>query len=46
MTFRITGLDRAHFAHLFALSNAALAGHGVQRLTVEHPEESVARASA
>ena len=43
MTFRITGLDRAHFAHLFALSNAALAGHGVQRLTVEHPNAAPCR---
>jgi len=31
MSFRITGLPAEHFAHLFALSDAALAEHGAIR---------------
>ena len=35
MSFRITGLDPAPFAHLHALSEAQLAAMGVQRVRVE-----------
>ena len=35
MSFRITGLDPAHFLPLFALSDADLAARGVQRVRIE-----------
>ena len=35
MTFRITGLPSAQFAHLFGLEDGALAAHGAQRIVVD-----------
>jgi hypothetical protein len=35
MSFRVTGLDPAPFRHLFALSDAALAEHGVKRYVID-----------
>ena len=35
MSFRVTGLDPAPFRHLFGLSHAALAAHGVKRYLVD-----------
>ena len=35
MSFRITGLDPAPFAHLFGLSDEALAAHGARRYVVD-----------
>ena len=37
MTYRITGLDPAPFAPLFALSNAELQSRGMARMTVDNP---------
>ena len=37
MSFRITGLPAADFAHLFALSDAELAAHGAVRRTADGP---------
>ena len=37
MTFRITGLPAEHFAHLFALPDAALAAHGAVRKIADGP---------
>ena len=34
MTYRITGLDAAHYKPLFALSDAELSGRGIVRMTV------------
>ena len=35
MSFRISGLDPAPFRHLYGLSAAALAAHGVERVAVD-----------
>ncbi len=35
MSFRITGLDAAPFAHLFGLSDDALAGHNAKRYVAD-----------
>jgi hypothetical protein len=37
MTYRITGLDPAPFAPLFALSDAELQSRGMARMTVDNP---------
>jgi hypothetical protein len=37
MRFRITGLPAAHFAHLFALTDAELAAHGAVRRIADGP---------
>lgn len=37
MTYRIEGLHRADFAHLFALSDAELAAHNAVRVTANGP---------
>ena len=37
MTYRIEGLHRADFAHLFALSDAELAAHNAVRVTATGP---------
>lgn len=37
MTYRITGLDPATFAHLFALDDAQLEAKGMARMTVDNP---------
>lgn len=35
MSYRITGLDGAQFAHLYGLSDEALAAHGATRIVVD-----------
>ena len=37
MTYRITGLSPAPFAHLFGLSDTELAQHGAERVTAHAP---------
>ena len=37
MTYRISGLSPAPFAHLFGRSDAWLAQHGVERVTADAP---------
>lgn len=37
MSFRITGLDPAPFAHLYGLSDEALAAHGAKRYVADKP---------
>ena len=45
MTFRITGLEPARFAHLFGRSDAALAAQGASRITVDRPHTAPCRIS-
>jgi len=45
MTFRISGLDPAAFAHLHALSDSDLAAAGVRRVRVEHEHAAPCRIS-
>ena len=43
MSFRITGLDPAAFARLFALDDAALEAHAARRVLIEQPNSAPCR---
>lgn len=43
MTFRIRGLDPAHFAPLFGLGDTALAARGIRRVTADEPHSAPCR---
>ncbi len=45
MSFRIRGLSPEPFAHLFALSDEALAGQGIARVTADAPQSAPCRIS-
>ncbi len=45
MTFQISGLDPAAFAHLHALSDEQLASSGMKRVRVTHPHTAPCRIS-